>query len=122
VIHRGWKSLGFRMPKVLGWFITFNFINVSWVFFRAKEWDDAIKVLTGMVNIHMISLAESNFFAIDLLWKIALAFLVLLVIKNTMQLSSIFKPSVFSAILTSMILVYGLLSLEKISEFLYFNF
>ncbi|MDH4945508.1 MBOAT family protein, partial [Sulfurimonas sp. C5] len=45
VIHRIWKTLGFTMNSILAWFITFNFINIAWVFFRAKEWDDAIKVL-----------------------------------------------------------------------------
>ncbi len=54
VIHRFWKSIGMTMPKVLAWFITFNFINIAWVFFRAKEWDDAIKVLSGMINIKSI--------------------------------------------------------------------
>jgi hypothetical protein len=39
------------MNKVLAWFITFNFINITMVFFRAKEWDDAVKVLDGMVDI-----------------------------------------------------------------------
>ena len=51
VVHRLWKQLGFNMPKVLAWFITFNFINVAWVFFRAKEWEDALKVLSGMFVI-----------------------------------------------------------------------
>ena len=36
VIHRVWQSLGFRLWSWLAWFITFNFINIAWVFFRAK--------------------------------------------------------------------------------------
>ncbi len=56
VIHRFWKSLGMNMPKVLAWFITFNFINVAWVFFRAKEWSDAVKVLSGMIDIGSIKI------------------------------------------------------------------
>jgi len=39
----------------LAWFITFNFVNISWVFFRAKEWEDAVKVLRGMVNVDNIN-------------------------------------------------------------------
>jgi len=55
VIHRFWKAIGFTIPKLLAWFITFNFINIAWVFFRAKEWEDAIKVLKGMIDIkHMV--------------------------------------------------------------------
>ena len=56
VIHRFWKSLGMNMPKILAWFITFNFINIAWVFFRAKEWSDAIKVLSGMIDIGSIKI------------------------------------------------------------------
>ncbi|MGB6019807.1 MAG: MBOAT family O-acyltransferase, partial [Sulfurimonadaceae bacterium] len=54
VVHRFWKSIGFTMPNILAWFITFNFINIAWVFFRAREWDDAIKVLTGMVSGELV--------------------------------------------------------------------
>ncbi len=56
VIHRFWKSLGMNMPKILAWFITFNFINITWVFFRAKEWSDALKVLSGMIDIGSIKI------------------------------------------------------------------
>jgi len=54
VIQRAWNQLGFKMNTILAWFITFNFINIAWVFFRAKEWDDAVKVLKGMVDIKNI--------------------------------------------------------------------
>ena len=50
VIHRIWMQLNIRMPKLLAWFLTFQFVNASWVFFRATEWSDAVKVLRGMVN------------------------------------------------------------------------
>ncbi len=51
VAHRIWKKLGFTMNSILAWVITFNFINISWVFFRAKEWDDALKVISGMFGL-----------------------------------------------------------------------
>ena len=54
VIHRAWNQLGFKLWTYLAWFVTFNFINIAWVFFRAKEWSDAIKVLHGMVDINSI--------------------------------------------------------------------
>ncbi len=54
VIYRVWSKLGFKLWSWLAWLITFNFINIAWVFFRAKEWDDAVKVLSGMVNIASI--------------------------------------------------------------------
>ena len=51
VIHRIWAGLGLRMWHWSAWLTTFIFINATWVFFRAKEWDDAVKVLSGMVDI-----------------------------------------------------------------------
>lgn len=50
VIHRIWQKLNFKLNTIIAWFITFNFINISWIFFRAKEWDDAIKVLSAMFS------------------------------------------------------------------------
>ena len=50
-VHRLWTSLGLRLWSWLAWFITFNFINVTWVFFRAENWEDVNKVLKGMFAI-----------------------------------------------------------------------
>jgi len=51
VIHRAWSKLCFKLWTWLAWLITFHFINIAWVFFRAKEWDDAVKVFSGMVGL-----------------------------------------------------------------------
>lgn len=52
VIQRVWKQFGLKMNTFFAWFITFNFVNIAWVFFRAKEWEDAVKVLSSMFNFH----------------------------------------------------------------------
>lgn len=54
IVHRVWNRSGFRMPKALAWLLTFNFINIAWVFFRAKTMDDALKVLRGMADVGSI--------------------------------------------------------------------
>ena len=59
VLHRVWKKLGFTLPRILAWFVTFNFINIAWVFFRAKEWDDAMKVLYGMIDVNHIIISKN---------------------------------------------------------------
>lgn len=51
IIHRVWSGLGFHMPKTLSWLLTFNFVNLTWVFFRAKTLDDAHRIISGMVDI-----------------------------------------------------------------------
>jgi D-alanyl-lipoteichoic acid acyltransferase DltB (MBOAT superfamily) len=59
VLHRFWKVLGFTLPTFFAWLLTFLFINISWVFFRANEWGDAIRILKGMVGLHGIVLPLS---------------------------------------------------------------
>jgi D-alanyl-lipoteichoic acid acyltransferase DltB (MBOAT superfamily) len=47
-IHRLWKRFGRPLPTAVAWLLTFCFICVTWVFFRAKTMDDALRVLRGM--------------------------------------------------------------------------
>ena len=53
-IYRFWKSFRQPMPAVLAWLLTFAFVNVAWVFFRAKTLDDAARVLRGMVDFRSL--------------------------------------------------------------------
>ena len=65
VIQRFWNQLGCKLNTIFGWIITFNFVNIAWIFFRATEWGDAIKVLKGMFGLSGITLppALSNHLA-----------------------------------------------------------
>jgi len=142
VIHKIWNSLGFKLSPIVGWFITFNFVNIAWIFFRAKEWNDAIKVLQGMFGFSGIvfpyilkdKLPSTEFLNIqygafvanikgsyDTPIILIIGFFLILFFKNSNQL--LHKvPSVklmfFLAIITSLVI----LRLNHISEFLYFNF
>lgn len=51
IIHRWWKEREYSMPKSIAWFVTFLFVNVAWVFFRAHSIEDAKRILYGMGNI-----------------------------------------------------------------------
>ena len=142
VIHRAWSKIGFRLNTLLAWFITFNFINITWVFFRAKEWDDAIKVLKGMFAGALV---------LPLEWKEKLDFLsgydvqfghwlqtisrdqytiywvlmgiiVTLLLKNSNELAERFKPNILTALYAAVLFLAAASSLSKLSEFLYFNF
>ena len=50
--------MNFRMPTVIAWLITFNFINFTWVFFRAKDWSAVAKILGGMIGLNGVALPE----------------------------------------------------------------
>ncbi len=140
VVHRFWSGFNFAMPKVLAWFITFNFVNIAWVFFRAKEWEDALKVLRGMFFGSFIlpyeviekfpSLSfihQGDVFAqIDasddgILWLIG-AFIVILAFKNSFYYTQNFVPNIKNALLMYLFFVLSFLHFTRVSEFLYFNF
>lgn len=55
IAERFLKRLGLWVPKWLGWFITFNFVNMCWVFFRARDFEQAFKVIRGMLGLNGIS-------------------------------------------------------------------
>ncbi len=57
MMHRVWSRAGFALPTIWAWLVTFLFINTTWVFFRAEEWADAIKVLKGMTGLSGVILA-----------------------------------------------------------------
>lgn len=142
-IHRLWQNLGFKIWRWLAWLITFNFINITWVFFRAKEWEDAEKVLTGMFNTSSLLLSEkylSTFKFLEeygiefILWEsrmvgemktfkwIIASFLIVLIFKNSNEIISKFKVNYLSVLWAIFCFLAGILFLNKISEFLYFNF
>jgi len=143
IIHRVYKSLGFTMNSVLAWFITFNFINITWVFFRAVEWSDAIKVLKGMFGFsgvvfsakYMKFLApfQDTFFTLNDVFVnipgktktivfIILAFVIILKFNNSSQQLANFKLTRKNLLFTLVLLLTALSMMSTVSEFLYFNF
>ena len=144
VMHRIWKKFGFNMPIILAWFLTFNFINIAWVFFRAKEWKDAIKILHGMIDIDHFTLSKqfvhmskyknpfSEYIGLDTisytLGLLMLGFIVILYFKNSNELSHRFNKMkniplswvLFSATILGFSFI--IMMSNHHSEFLYFNF
>jgi len=50
VSQRGWNKLGLRLPTPVAWFVTFMFVNITWVFFRASTLTDARLILGQMFH------------------------------------------------------------------------
>jgi hypothetical protein len=130
----------------LAWFITFNFVNISWIFFRAKEWEDAVKVLKGMVGLTGIVLPPflqtklvflsqykitfntlflsnlENISGRDLL-LIILTFILILFFRNSMEKLKEFKLNYKTLVFTILLFLFSSYFLVGMhSEFLYFNF
>lgn len=50
VAERAWGSGRERLPKWVQWALTFLFVNVAWVFFRAPSLDGALALLSAAVS------------------------------------------------------------------------
>ncbi|SHO80917.1 Probable poly(beta-D-mannuronate) O-acetylase [hydrothermal vent metagenome] len=142
-IHRAWSKLGFKLWSWVSWFITFNFINIAWIFFRAKEWSDAMKVLTSMFSLDYVvlpSFLKNKLIILEqyniefgafitnidanraiILWLIG-GFMIILLFKNSMQQLKLFKPTLINSLIFIIAFTISFYKLSGYSEFLYFRF
>lgn len=123
VLHRMWQMTPYRLPRVVAWFVTFQFVNITWVFFRAKTWKDAIKVLKGMAG--MSGVERSTLWLGQNKWQVLFLvtlFVICLFPKNSMKMLEEFQPSPTTAFACVAMLLLSFLHLSQFSEFLYFNF
>lgn len=148
VTYQVWAGLGLRLPKALAWLLTFGFVNITWVFFRARTLDDAARVISGMVDIHSVlnlpgraiptgSLAWAGWFADELLRWLpaglaanALCFVAIALAlgitfqKNSFELTTsggMSAAKLAGALLLFCIAMYAAMVTTS-SVFLYFNF
>ncbi len=148
IVQRLWAKTGLRLTPFLAWFFTFNFVNIAWVFFRAKEWHDAIKVLKGMAGMNGIVVSEqvavfltyiNPLYFIDkvngtkinqgltiyTMEMLIIGFILVLCFRNTtLMLEGNKKYNFCSSLYYSGLFLMSLLcmSLYEYSEFIYFNF
>ncbi len=143
VLHRAWQQMGQKMNTVLAWFITFNFINITWIFFRAKDWTQTSNIIQGMMGENGIMLpekyakyigsAQESILQFGTVYEhingksqtttyIILGFIMVLVLKNSMQLVEEFKPNRLNLLFTLALFLTGVSMMSRVSEFLYFNF
>lgn len=146
VIQRMGKNFNIVMPKLLAWFLTFNFINIAWVFFRAKSFDDAAKVLKGMGGVNGLVLPDQilsvlpeflrsfidgagsmQFLAdgtimgfIEMILIFVLAFVMIIFLKNTNQMSVAQKKAAF--VFTIPFTIQHLFFTQVTTPFIYFRF
>ena len=142
MIYRLWKKTGHTLNKFVAWFITFNFINITWVFFRAKSFSDAKKVLCAMFDLSSFGEHVSNkpfwrikYFLTDFqvnsntIYMLMIILILCTVLPNSIQFSDdLLKISSrkrlylsFALALSSCLLLIKML-IVPYSEFIYFNF
>jgi alginate O-acetyltransferase complex protein AlgI len=143
VVNNYWKKTKIKINKILAWFITFNFVNITMVFFRAEEWDDAIKVLSSMFSLDNIMLPSVFKSALPFLNKYGVEFglytqniqgrsftflflfiglIVVLFCENSSKKLDNFKLNFINSFIFVMAFTISFYKLSGYSEFLYFRF
>lgn len=124
IVYRLWSKSEIKMPDWLAWFITFNYVNIAWVFFRAASWTDALNLLKGMFGLRRMILSEINVLTDPMLIPMLAIGILLLFWKNPPQLCAEFKPDKKHLAYMAGLAVIGLLFMNSITanDFLYFDF
>lgn len=143
VITRRFSDFFKKLHPALNWLLTFTFINVAWVFFRADTISQAVTVLKNAVSwnfggfdtmfferVSSVEFTEIlNVFSLESIYPpivitafFVVAMLILLGCKNTYEKMLSFRPTVLKMATTVFLLVWSVFSLSEISIFLYFNF
>tara|TARA_B100000787_G_C16180511_1_gene291517 strand:+ start:252 stop:1724 length:1473 start_codon:yes stop_codon:yes gene_type:complete len=143
VVNNYWKKTKIKINKVFAWFITFNFVNITMVFFRAEEFDDAIKVLRSMFGFDDIMLPSFlgslmpflneygvNFgeFTQNIQGRpstfifLVIGFILVLFFENSAKKLSNFHFNFINSFIFVMAFSISFYKLSGYSEFLYFRF
>ena len=149
VITKMQRSFFERLPPFFSWFLTFGFINGSWIFFRADSVRDGVRLGWKIVNLKVTGIAGNltdcfnlaefrflnrilaNMTGIDILEQFPYFYLGLFLVgaavctlgkKNAYERMMDFSPTGGSLIITVTLLLWSICSFSGISTFLYFNF
>ncbi len=120
VVHRLWQKLNIQMPKLLAWFVTFLFINITWVFFRAKDMSTALSVLKSMF-VPLTGLKPTMFGTKTFVVFVIIS-LVVFGLKNSHERMQHWSPKILSIVVAFGIFFVSFYMMSGFSEFLYFNF
>lgn len=136
VLTRRFKAQWNKMHLVLQWFITFMFVNIAWVFFRADSITQGFAIVKRMAEFQaprisdgllacfelpvitgLESLLHISVSGLGMVLFLAFAFALILLFKNLNEIK--FKPTVINAVFTIVLLVGSILSMSAISAFIY---
>lgn len=133
-INHLWRKTNINLPKFVNWLLTFNAVNLAWIFFRANSFESAMSIVKAMFDVsrfvlpfnkHLVKFLEMSSIELTVLsfsdWlNIIIALLVSLIVIKKDKIEN-YNP-VIVACITSMIFVYSVINFNQKSEFLYFQF
>ena len=135
VLYRLFRRQYDALHPALQWLMTFVFVVVAWVFFRATNLADALAIIKSMLMMDFGPIRDSITSAFELpggirsgynaifmmLWYV-FSLVACLGMRNTYEKTMDFRPTLLNAASTVILILYCVLSLSGVSVFLYFNF
>ena len=106
----------FRLNKIISIFITFIFVNFSFVFFNSKTINNALNMISKMFKFNNL---EYNYNLNNILF-IFFAMIIVFCLKNSNKIFNI-KPSFKNTFLIIILLIISIFNLEE-KRFIYFDF
>ena len=144
IVERLWGKGRDRLPKILRWAMTFGFVNLAWVFFRAPSLAAAGELLSAavtgggglMLDALAVGVLESEVNAVQtllpmlsarvpglmLLALLAVGMVVVLWPKTVLRRMEEFRPRLVHAVMFGVLLVWAVLSFSGVATFIYSNF
>lgn len=148
VINRMFREKINKLHPALSWLMTFAFVNIAWIYFRADSIAQANSLVKEILifeipSVHweitdILMIPEIRFGADIISYFIPYmvayvekeivptAFLLIIFailgMKNTNEKIRDFKPNFKTGMVTMMLLLLSIISLSGVSTFLYFNF
>ena len=143
VIDRIFKKFFDKLHPAVNWLITFTFVNVAWVFFRAPSFSAAMLLLKKVFSFNFNGFDNTlsdtfrvvevkkvfsvfnieDFFPHSIMvCMILISFWLMVASDNAIERTKRFKPGVVNAVTALFLLVWSILTFSDLQEFLYFNF
>lgn len=137
-INHLWRKTKLSLPKVVNWLLTFNVVNLAWIFFRAESFEQAFNIIKAMGDLSSFCYPYSKsvvkwlpnlpynkdflFSSNDVLWIILFLIISIVYYSTEDWMKEHFKPKAVTAVVLALGFVYAVSQLNKLSAFLYFQF
>jgi alginate O-acetyltransferase complex protein AlgI len=81
------KFFKIKLHKFIAWFLTFNFVNLTFIFFRTQDFNDGLSIIFKMFNYNYFLIENSNTIQLTKsLILITFCFFLCLFFKNSYEL------------------------------------
>ena len=129
-IHRFFAQFEWKFNKYFATLFMFLFINITWVPFRATTIHKALDIYKSMIGLNgfepiVINKLRFAFENNDLklsFFLIIPAIIIVFCIPNSVELAKKFRPNWIYTLCTFLMLTASVITINRVSEFLYFQF